>query len=71
MGWPSDAIGFLVMQGVQVTVIVQGMAYSMGPVVLQAASPGRLPFPHSWIMITSPQSGPAGNRRPRPSTSTA
>jgi ATP-dependent Clp protease protease subunit len=34
---------------------VQGMAYSMGSVVLQAASPGlRLAFPHSWIMIHEP-----------------
>ena len=31
------------------------MAYSMGSVVLQAASPGkRLAFPHSWIMIHEP-----------------
>jgi ATP-dependent Clp protease protease subunit len=50
-----DAIRFLVTQGVQITVIVQGMAYSMGSVVLQAASPGRrLAFPHSWIMIHEP-----------------
>jgi ATP-dependent Clp protease protease subunit len=50
-----DAIRFLVMQGVQVTVVVQGMAYSMGSIVLQAASPGRrLAFPHSWIMIHEP-----------------
>ena len=35
-----DAIRLLVTQGVQVTVVVQGMAYSMGSVVLQAASPG-------------------------------
>jgi ATP-dependent Clp protease, protease subunit len=50
-----DAIGHLVTQGVQVTVVVQGMAYSMGSVVLQAASPGRrLAFPHSWIMIHEP-----------------
>lgn len=50
-----DAIRYLVMQGVQVTIIVQGMAYSMGSVVLQAASPGRrLAFPHSWIMIHEP-----------------
>src|SRR5688572_27158516 len=50
-----DAIRFLVMQGMQITVIVQGMAYSMGSVVLQAASPGRrLAFPHSWIMIHEP-----------------
>jgi ATP-dependent Clp protease, protease subunit len=50
-----DAIRYLVTQGTQVTVIVQGMAYSMGSVVLQAASPGRrLAFPHSWIMIHEP-----------------
>jgi ATP-dependent Clp protease, protease subunit len=50
-----DAIRYLVLQGTQVTVIVQGMAYSMGSVVLQAASPGRrLAFPHSWIMIHEP-----------------
>jgi ATP-dependent Clp protease protease subunit len=50
-----DAIRYLVTQGVQVTVVVQGMAYSMGSVVLQAASPGRrLAFPHSWIMIHEP-----------------
>jgi len=34
---------------------VQGMAYSMGSVVLQAASDGRrLSYPHSWIMIHEP-----------------
>ena len=50
-----DTIRYLVMQGMQITVIVQGMAYSMGSVVLQAASPGRrLAFPHSWIMIHEP-----------------
>lgn len=50
-----DAIRHIVMQGIQVTAIVQGMAYSMGSVVLQAASPGRrLAFPHSWIMIHEP-----------------
>jgi ATP-dependent Clp protease protease subunit len=50
-----DTIRHLVTQGVQITVIVQGMAYSMGSVVLQAASPGRrLAFPHSWIMIHEP-----------------
>src|SRR5688500_12868864 len=50
-----DAIRFLVMQGTQITVIVQGMAYSMGSVILQAASPGgRYSFPHSWIMIHEP-----------------
>ena len=50
-----DAIKFLVLQGVEVTVVVQGMAYSMGSIVLQAASPGRrFAFPHSWIMIHEP-----------------
>ena len=50
-----DAIRELVVEGYQVTIIVQGMAYSMGSVVLQAASPGRrLAFPHSWIMIHEP-----------------
>jgi ATP-dependent Clp protease, protease subunit len=50
-----DAIRLLVASGVEVTIIVQGMAYSMGSVVLQAASPGRrLAFPHSWIMIHEP-----------------
>jgi ATP-dependent Clp protease protease subunit len=50
-----DAIQQLVARGIEVTVIVQGMAYSMGSVVLQAASPGRrLSFPHSWIMIHEP-----------------
>ena len=50
-----DAILQLVSEGVEVSVVVQGMAYSMGSVVLQAASPGRrLSFPHSWIMIHEP-----------------
>lgn len=50
-----DAIKLLVVQGIEVTLVVQGMAYSMGSVVLQAASPGRrLAFPHSWIMIHEP-----------------
>jgi ATP-dependent Clp protease protease subunit len=50
-----DAIRHLVAQGIEVTIVVQGMAYSMGSVVLQAASPGRrLAFPHSWIMIHEP-----------------
>src|SRR5215213_143451 len=50
-----DAIRYLVLQGVSVTVIVQGMAYSMGSIVLQAASPGRrVAYPHSWIMIHEP-----------------
>ena len=50
-----DAIRQLVVEGFQITIIVQGMAYSMGSIVLQAASPGgRLAFPHSWIMIHEP-----------------
>src|SRR5947209_9824991 len=50
-----DVIRHLVSIGIEVTIIVQGMAYSMGSVVLQAASPGRrLSYPHSWIMIHEP-----------------
>ena len=50
-----DAIHHLVSTGIEITIVVQGMAYSMGSVVLQAASVGkRLAFPHSWIMIHVP-----------------
>src|ERR1043166_8712712 len=50
-----DAVRHIVSRGIEVTIIVQGMAYSMGSVVLQAASDGRrLSFPHSWIMIHEP-----------------
>ncbi len=50
-----DAIRHVVSRGIEVTVIVQGMAYSMGSIVLQSASDGRrLAFPHSWIMIHEP-----------------
>jgi ATP-dependent Clp protease protease subunit len=50
-----DAVRQLVLEGYEITIIVQGMAYSMGSVILQAASPGRrLAFPHSWIMIHEP-----------------
>jgi ATP-dependent Clp protease protease subunit len=50
-----DAIRHVVSRGIEVTIIVQGMAYSMGSIVLQAASDGRrLAFPHSWIMIHEP-----------------
>jgi len=50
-----DVIRHIVSTGVEITVVVQGMAYSMGSVVLQAASEGRrLAFPHSWIMIHEP-----------------
>ena len=50
-----DSIQQIVNRGVEVTIIVQGMAYSMGSVILQAASPGRrLAQPHSWIRIHEP-----------------
>jgi ATP-dependent Clp protease, protease subunit len=50
-----DSIRQLVNRGIQVTIVVQGMAYSMGSVVLQAASEGRrFSQPHSWIMIHEP-----------------
>ncbi len=50
-----DAIRQIVRSGIEVTIVVQGMAYSMGSVVLQAASAGRrLSLPHSWIMIHEP-----------------
>jgi ATP-dependent Clp protease, protease subunit len=50
-----DAVRHLVSRSVEITIIVQGMAYSMGSVVLQAASTGRrFAFPHSWIMIHEP-----------------
>ena len=50
-----DALRQLVVDGYDITIVVQGMAYSMGSVVLQAASPGcRVAFPHSWIMIHEP-----------------
>jgi len=50
-----DVIRHIVTRGVEVTVVVQGMAYSMGSIVLQAASTGRrFAFPHSWIMIHEP-----------------
>jgi len=50
-----DVIRHLVSTGVEITIVVQGMAYSMGSVVLQAASNGRrCAFPHSWIMIHEP-----------------
>ncbi len=50
-----DAIREVVNRGIEVTIVVQGMAYSMGSVVLQAASAARrLCYPHSWIMIHEP-----------------
>src|SRR5215475_960820 len=36
-----DCIRFFVSRGIEVTIVVQGMAYSMGSIVLQAASEGR------------------------------
>jgi ATP-dependent Clp protease, protease subunit len=50
-----DSIRHIISRGIDVTIIVQGMAYSMGSIVLQAASEGRrFAFPHSWIMIHEP-----------------
>ena len=50
-----DVIRHIISRGTQVRIIVQGMAYSMGSIVLQAASEGeRFAFPHSWIMIHEP-----------------
>jgi ATP-dependent Clp protease protease subunit len=50
-----DSVRYIISRGTEVTIIVQGMAYSMGSIVLQAASDGkRLAFPHSWIMIHEP-----------------
>ena len=50
-----DSIRHIISRGIEVRIIVQGMAYSMGSIVLQAASEGRrLAFPHSWIMIHEP-----------------
>src|SRR3954453_22344997 len=50
-----DAVRHIISRGIEVVIIVQGMAYSMGSIVLQAASDGRrLSFPHSWIMIHEP-----------------
>jgi len=50
-----DSIRQIVTRDIEVTIVVQGMAYSMGSVVLQAASDGRrLALPHSWIMIHEP-----------------
>jgi ATP-dependent Clp protease protease subunit len=50
-----DAVREIVHRGIEVTIVVQGMAYSMGSVVLQAASPGRrMAQPHAWMMIHEP-----------------
>jgi ATP-dependent Clp protease protease subunit len=50
-----DSIRHIISRGIEVRIIVQGMAYSMGSIVLQAASDGqRFAFPHSWIMIHEP-----------------
>ena len=50
-----DVVRHIISRGIEVSVVVQGMAYSMGSIVLQAASEGkRLTYPHSWIMIHEP-----------------
>src|SRR4029077_5385070 len=54
------AVRHIISRGIEITIIVQGMAYSMGSIVLQAASDGkRLAFPHSGIMIPRAASGRA------------
>jgi ATP-dependent Clp protease, protease subunit len=50
-----DVVRHIISRGIEIKIIVQGMAYSMGSIVLQAASTGqRYAFPHSWIMIHEP-----------------
>src|SRR4029077_15781289 len=50
-----DSIRHVIKRGIEVKIIVQGMAYSMGSIVLQAASDGkRLALPASWILIHGP-----------------
>ncbi len=50
-----DSICEIAHRGIEITIVVQGMAYSMASVVLQAASSGRrLAQPHSWILIHEP-----------------
>ena len=50
-----DVVRHIISRGIEIRIIVQGMAYSMGSIVLQAASEGkRLTYPHSWIMIHEP-----------------
>src|ERR1700737_1388220 len=50
-----DSIRQLISRGIEATIIVQGMAYSRGSIVRQAASDGkRLSFPPSGIMIHEP-----------------
>src|SRR3977135_3896692 len=50
-----DVVRHIISRGIEVSVIVQGMAYSVGSIVLRAAREGkRLTYPHSWIMIHEP-----------------
>ena len=50
-----DVVRHIISRGIEIKIIVQGMAYSMGSIVLQSASDGqRFAFPHSWIMIHEP-----------------
>ena len=50
-----DSIREIGHRGIEVTNVVQGVAYSIGSVILQAASEGRrLAQPHFWIMIHEP-----------------
>ena len=55
----TTSISHLVSTGIEVTIVVQGMAYSMGSVVLQAASPGRrLAYPA--LVDHDPRAGEVG-----------
>ena len=50
-----DSIRHVIRRGIEVKIIVQGMAYSMGSIVLPTDSGGqRLTFTPSWIMINEP-----------------
>ena len=52
-----DSIRHIISRGIEVTIIVQGMAYSMGSIVLQAASDGRrLAFPDGAVRTRRPVS---------------
>src|SRR5438045_9051570 len=50
-----DAVRHIISRGIEITIVVQGMAYSMGSIVLKAASDGRrIAFPPWWIRSHGP-----------------
>ena len=53
-----DSIREIVRRGIEVTIVVQGMAYSMGSIVLQAASPGRIDRDAPCRRSSATRSGP-------------